>query len=48
MVVGSDEVDVGFEGRGAIRAYAPDFAGPARVLPTPEGLRECGGNGGSS
>ena len=23
MVVGSDEVDVGFEGRGAIRAYAP-------------------------
>jgi len=46
MVVGSDEVDVGFEGHGTIRAYAPDFAGPARVLPTPEGLRECGGNGG--
>ena len=46
MFVGSDELDVGFEGRGAIRAYGPDFSGPARVLPTPEGLSECGGNGG--
>jgi hypothetical protein len=46
MVVGSDELDVGFEGRGAIRAYGLDFSGPARVLSVPDGLRECGGNGG--
>jgi hypothetical protein len=46
MFVSGDELDVGFEGRGAIRAYGPDFSGPARPLPTPEGLRDCGGNGG--
>jgi len=46
VFVGTDELDVGFEGHGCIRAYGTDFAGPSRIVPTPDGLDECGGNGG--
>lgn len=46
MRVGADELDVGFEGHPVIRAYGPDFAGPSRLVPTPDGLDECGSNSG--
>jgi len=47
LVLG-DGLEVGFEGRGKIRAYAtePAFAGPARALGVPAGLGGCGRNGG--
>jgi hypothetical protein len=38
--------EVGFEGRGRIQAYGPHFAGPAKPVPTPPGLGECGRNEG--
>ncbi len=40
------ELEVGFEGRARLQAYGPDFAGPARPLPAPESLEQCGRNGG--
>jgi hypothetical protein len=49
LVVGEGGLEVGFEGRpGGLRAYGlePPFAGPARPLPSPPGLRGCGSNGG--
>ncbi len=46
MRVGTDELDVGFEGRPCIRGYGLDFAGPARSVGAPDGLDECGGNSG--
>jgi hypothetical protein len=48
LVVG-DSLEVGFEGRRArILAYRaePPFAGPARPLPFPKDMGQCGGNGG--
>lgn len=47
LVVG-DGLEVGFEGRARVLAYAvePAFAGPARRLPIPAGVRQCGSNGG--
>jgi hypothetical protein len=43
-----DGIEVGFEGRGKVRAFAtePAFAGPARALGVPAGLGGCGRNGG--
>jgi hypothetical protein len=46
MAVGTDELDVGFEGSNCIRAYGRDFAGPGRLQPVPVGLDECGSNSG--
>jgi hypothetical protein len=48
LVAGPDSLEVGFEGRGGLRAYAaePAFAGPVRLLPSPPGLGACGRNGG--
>jgi hypothetical protein len=46
MRAGADELDVGFEGHPCIRAYGPDFAGPARPVAIPDGLDECGSNSG--
>jgi hypothetical protein len=47
LVVG-DGLEVGFEGRPKILAYGkePPFAGPARPLPVPPGVGQCGSNGG--
>jgi len=47
LVLGAG-LEVGFEGRGRIRAYAaePAFAGPAREPGRPAGLEACGRNGG--
>ena len=47
LVVG-DGLEVGFEGRARVQAYAaePPFLGPARPLPFPAGVGECGRNGG--
>jgi hypothetical protein len=48
LVVHGDALEVGFEGRPRIWAYAlsPPFAGPARTVATPTGLAGCGSNGG--
>jgi hypothetical protein len=48
LTVHHGRLEVGFEGKGRIWSYAmdPPFAGPARVVPTPEGLRNCGFNAG--
>ncbi len=48
LVVGREALEVGFEGRGGLRAYAlePAFAEPVRRLPGPPGLEACGRNGG--
>ncbi len=40
------DLEVGFEGRGRVEAYGPEFAGPARPLAAPAALAECGRNGG--
>jgi hypothetical protein len=40
------DLEVGFEGRGRVEAYGPEFAGPARPLASPAALTECGRNGG--
>lgn len=40
------DIEVGFEGHGRVQMYGPGFAGPARPLPFPATLAECGGNGG--
>ncbi len=47
LVLG-DGLEVGFEGRARIRAYAaePPFAGPSRTLGLPAGVGTCGRNGG--
>ncbi|HUL78175.1 MAG TPA: esterase-like activity of phytase family protein [Vicinamibacteria bacterium] len=47
-LVAGDSLEVGFEGRGKILAYAaePAFAGPPRRVPTPAGLSACGWNQG--
>ena len=47
LVVG-DELEVGFEGRARVQAYAadPPFLGPARPLSFPAGVGQCGRNGG--
>jgi hypothetical protein len=48
LVLRDDRLEIGFEGRGRIWSYAlqPPFAGPARPVPTPEGLKACGPNAG--
>jgi hypothetical protein len=48
LVLGREALEVGFEGRGGLRAYAlePAFAEPVRRLPGPPGLETCGRNGG--
>lgn len=48
LVVHGDAIEVGFEGRARVWAYAldPPFAGPARPLSLPGGLGGCGWNGG--
>jgi hypothetical protein len=48
LVAANGELEVGFEGRGCVLAYRadPPFAGPARSLPIPPGVRECGWNQG--
>jgi hypothetical protein len=48
LVAAGEVLEVGFEGRGGLRAYGaePAFAGPARMLPSPPGLGACGRNGG--
>lgn len=48
LVAAGEVLEVGFEGRGGLRAYAaePAFAGPVRLLPSPPGLGACGRNGG--
>jgi hypothetical protein len=48
LVVHDGALEVGFEGKARIWAYAldPPFAGPARPVPTPAGLAGCGPNGG--
>jgi hypothetical protein len=48
LVVRGETLEVGFEGRARIWAYAlePPFAGPARSVPVPPGLAGCGSNGG--
>jgi len=40
------DLEVGFEGRGRIQTYGPQFAGPARPVETPAALADCGKNGG--
>ena len=47
LVLG-DRLEVGFEGRARIQSYAaePPFRGPARPLPFPAGVGQCGRNGG--
>ena len=47
-LVAGDGLEVGFEGRPKILAYGkePPFAGPARPLPVPPGVGQCGSNGG--
>jgi hypothetical protein len=47
LVVG-EGLEVGFEGRARVQAYAaePPFRGPARALPFPAGVGQCGRNGG--
>jgi hypothetical protein len=48
LVSGPEGLEVGFEGRGGLRAYAlePAFGGRARRLPSPPGLAACARNGG--
>jgi hypothetical protein len=48
LVVRGRALEVGFEGKPRIWAYAldPPFAGPARPVPAPSGLAGCGSNGG--
>lgn len=48
LVAGADELEVGFEGRTRVLAYAarPVFAGAAQPVSLPPGLGECGSNGG--
>ena len=48
LVASDGELEVGFEGRPRVLAYRadPPFAGPARRLPIPPGVRECGSNEG--
>jgi hypothetical protein len=48
LVRGEAGLEVGFEGRGRVQAYAalPAFGGSARVLDSPPGLELCGRNGG--
>ena len=48
LVAAGEVLEVGFEGRGGLRAYAaePAFVGPVRLLPSPPGLGACGRNGG--
>jgi hypothetical protein len=48
LVVAGEALEVGFEGRGGLRAYAlePAFAEPVRTLSAPPGLEACGRNGG--
>ncbi len=48
LVVRGDSLEVGFEGRPRVWAYAldPPFAGPARPLSLPPGHAGCGRNGG--
>jgi hypothetical protein len=48
LVEEGSSLEVGFEEDNRILAYAlaPAFAGPARTLPTPRGLRHCKANGG--
>jgi len=48
LVVHGDAIEVGFEGKARIWGYSlePPFGGPARPVPTPEGVRRCGGNEG--
>ncbi len=47
LVLG-DGLEVGFEGRARVQAYAADpaFGGSARPLPAPPGVGACGRNGG--
>jgi hypothetical protein len=40
------DLEVGFEGHSRVQVYGPGFAGPARPVPAPRGLVECGRNGG--
>jgi hypothetical protein len=48
LVAGRESLEVGFEGRGGLRAYGsePAFSAPVRRLPTPPGLEACAWNGG--
>jgi hypothetical protein len=48
LVAANGELEVGFEGRARVLAYRadPPFAGPARSLPIPPGVRQCGSNQG--
>lgn len=48
LVVHGQALEVGFEGKARVWAYAldPPFAGPARPVPVPAGLAGCGSNGG--
>ena len=48
LVVHGGALEVGFEGKARIWAYAldPPFAGPARLVPSPAGLAGCGSNSG--
>jgi hypothetical protein len=46
VAIPGGDLEVGFEGRGRIQTYGPGFAGPARALPAPRALVDCGRNGG--
>lgn len=48
LVFDGQDLQVGFEGRGRVWSYGlePPFAGPARPLPVPDDLRNCGSNAG--
>jgi len=46
VAISPGELEVGFEGRGRVQVYGPEFAGPARPRQAPTTLDQCGRNGG--